>query len=236
MPTNLRLKDLEVHYGKAKAIYGVEVEVEEGSITGIIGANGAGKSTLMRVISGLLSPTSGEIWFEDRRIDNKPPHEIVAMGVVQVPEGRRLFPHMNVLENLKIGAFLQDNPAQLNRSLENIFQRFPVLKDRRRQKAGTLSGGEQQMLAVGRALMAGPKLLLMDEPSWGLAPLVIAHLAGIVTEINREGVSILLVEQNAGLAFGLTDYIYVLEVGRVVLEGRIEDLKENETVQRAFLG
>jgi len=236
MAISLSLKTIHVHYGKAEAISGVSVEVADGSVTGIIGANGAGKSTIIRAVSGLVPITTGEIWFENSRIDRVETHKIVESGVVQVPEGRRLFPYMSVIANIRIGAYLKKNKAVIKEDMDKIFQRFPILRERRNQRAETLSGGEQQMLAIGRALMAGPKLLLMDEPSWGLAPLVVEELARIVTDVNKEGITVLLVEQNAGLTSKLTDYVYVLEVGKVVLEGKIREIMTNETVRRAFLG
>ncbi len=232
----LRLKDIRICYGKAEVIQGVSMEVKEGSITGIIGANGAGKSTLLKAISGLLPITAGEIRFRDRRIDGTAGHKIAQMGVLQIPERGRLFPYMSVLQNLRLGAYLRKDAAGIKEDLEKIFQRFPVLSIRRRQRAETLSGGERQMLAIGRALMARPKLLLMDEPSLGLAPLVVESLAGVIREINEEGIGVLLVEQNAGLAFTLTDAAYVLEVGRVTLKGETKDLMKEEMVQKAFLG
>jgi branched-chain amino acid transport system ATP-binding protein len=232
----LTLKDTKIHYGKAEAIKGVNIEVAEGSITGLIGANGAGKSTLLRAISGLLPITMGEVWFQKKRIDGMASHEIVRLGIVQIPEGRRLFPYMSVLANIRIGAYLRKDRASINDDMDRIFERFPILQERQNQRADTLSGGEQQMLAIGRALMAKPKLLLMDEPSWGLAPLVVAELARIVIDIHKEGITVLLVEQNAGMTSKLTDYVYVLEVGKVVLEGNIKELMTNETVRRAFLG
>jgi branched-chain amino acid transport system ATP-binding protein len=236
MRASLRLKAIQVHYGKAEAVRGVSVEVADGSVTGIIGANGAGKSTIMKAVSGLVPITTGEIWFKDSRIDRMESHKIVQLGAVQVPEGRRLFPYMSVIANIRIGAYLNKNKAVIKENMDRIFQRFPILRERRNQRAETLSGGEQQMLAIGRALMADPQLLLMDEPSWGLAPLVVRELARIVTDINKEGITVLLVEQNAGLTSKLTDYVYVLEVGKVVLEGNIREIMTNETVRRAFLG
>jgi branched-chain amino acid transport system ATP-binding protein len=236
MSACLSLKAVQVHYGKAEAIRGVSVAVEEGSVTGIIGANGSGKSTLMRAISGTVKTTGGEIWFKNKRIDRLEPHRVVQMGIAQVPEGRRLFPYMSVLANIRIGSYLRKDKAAVKEDMEEIFHRFPILRERYSQSAETLSGGEQQMLAVARALMARPKLLLMDEPSWGLAPLVVEELARTVTDINKKGITVLLVEQNAGLALNLTGYVYVLEVGRVVLEGRIDEIKESEMVRSAFLG
>ena len=236
MRTSLRLNAIQVHYGKAEAVRGVSVEVADGSVTGIIGANGAGKSTLMKAVSGLVPITTGEIWFKDSRIDKMEAHKIVQLGAVQVPEGRRLFPYMSVVANIRIGAYLKKNKAVIKEDMDRIFQRFPILRERRNQRAETLSGGEQQMLAIGRALMAGPQLLLMDEPSWGLAPLVVQELGRIITDINKEGITVLLVEQNAGLTSKLTDYVYVLETGKVVLEGNIREIMTNETLRKAFLG
>jgi branched-chain amino acid transport system ATP-binding protein len=232
----LTLKDTKVHYGKAEAVKGVTIEVAEGSVTGLIGNNGAGKSTLLKAISGLLPISAGEVWFQDKRIDGMESHDIVRLGVVQIPEGRRLFSYLSVLDNVNIGAYLRKDRAGVKEDLGKIWQRFPRLWERRSQRAGTLSGGEQQMLAIGRALMAKPKLLLMDEPSLGLAPLVVEELASIITDINKEGITMLLVEQNAGLTSELTDSVYVLEVGKVVLEGNIRELMTNEVVRRAFLG
>ena len=232
----LSLKDISVHYGKAEVIQDVTMEVAEGSITGLIGANGAGKSTILRAISGLRPVSSGEIWFQNNRIDGMSTHQIVRLGVIQIPERRRLFPYMSVLENIKIGAYLRKDKANIKEELDKIWQRFPALEERRNQRAETLSGGEQQMLAICRALMANPKLLLMDEPSLGLAPIVVESLANVIKDINREGISVLLVEQNARLAFSLTEQVYVLEVGKVVLEGKTKELVDHELVRKAFLG
>jgi branched-chain amino acid transport system ATP-binding protein len=232
----LNLKDITVHYGTAEAVKGVTVEVAEESVVSIIGANGAGKSTILKAISGLLPLTSGEIWFRDKRIDGMATHNIVNLGLIQIPEGRRLFPYMSVLANLRLGAYLRKDKAAISRDLDEIFKRFPILWERRDQQAGTLSGGEQQMLAIGRALMARPKLLLMDEPSLGLSPLIVEEIANVVRDINKGGVSILLVEQNAGLVTQVTERGYVLEVGKVVLEGNLRELMSNKLVQRAFIG
>ncbi len=232
----LSLKNTRIHYGKAEAIKDVTLGVAEGSITGLIGANGAGKSTILRAISGLLPITSGEVWFEEKRIDGMLPHDIVRTGIVQIPEGRRLFPYMSVLSNIRIGAYLRKDKKAIDDDMKRIFDRFPILRARENQRAGTLRGGEQQMLAVARALMARPRLLLMDEPSWGLAPLVVKELARIVRDIHKEGITVLLVEQNAAMTSKLTNYVYVLEVGRVVMEGDIRGLMANEVVRKAFLG
>jgi len=232
----LKLKDVTVHYGTAEAVKSVTLEVTEESVTSIIGANGAGKSTILKAISGLMPLTEGEIWFQDKRIDGMATHNIVTLGIAHVPEGRRLFPYMSVLANLRLGAYLRKDKINISRDLDEILNRFPVLRDRRNQQAGTLSGGEQQMLAIGRALMTRPKLLLMDEPSLGLAPLVIEELVSVISDINKDGISVLLVEQNAGLVAQVSEKGYVLEVGRVVLEGDIKKLMANDLVRRAFLG
>lgn len=232
----LRVNHIRVHYGIAIALDDVSLDLDEGSIVSIIGANGAGKSTILRALSGLTPSTSGEIWFEKKRIDGMKPHDIVKLGIVQIPEGRMLFPYLTVLNNLKLGASLRKDNAGINRDMDEIFRRFPILKERRHQKAGTLSGGEQQMLAVARGLMAKPKLLLMDEPSVGLAPLMVERIGEIIRDINQEGVSILLVEQNVPLALGVSTRGYVLQVGRVVLEGDIEKLKHSKTLKKAYLG
>jgi branched-chain amino acid transport system ATP-binding protein len=232
----LNLKGVTVHYGTAEAVKGVTVEVAEESIVSIIGANGAGKSTILKAISGSVPLTMGEIWFQDTRIDGMATHDIVKRGIVQVPEGRRLFPYLSVLSNLKLGAYLRKDKTGINKDLDEIFRRFPSLWRRRNQQAGTLSGGEQQMLAIGRGLMARPKLFLMDEPSIGLGPLIIEELANVIRDISKTGISILLVEQNAGLVTSVSERGYVMEVGKVVLEGNINDLMTNKLVQRAFLG
>jgi branched-chain amino acid transport system ATP-binding protein len=232
----LELKNISVHYGKAEVIKGVTIEVEEGSVVGIIGSNGAGKSTIMKVVSGSVPLAAGEIRFMGRRIEGMAPHHLVRLGIIHIPEGRQLFPYMSVLANLKIGAYLRKDKVSKLKDLDEIFERFPRLWERRNQQAATLSGGEQQMLAISRGLMAKPKLLLMDEPSLGLAPLVVQELATIISDINKSGISILLVEQNAGLVTQVADRSYVLEVGRVVLEGKLKEIMTNEIVRSAFLG
>lgn len=232
----LRLKDVTIHYGTYEAVRGVSLIVKAGSLTSVIGANGSGKSSILRGVSGLMPLKYGEIWYRDRRIDGLPAHEIVRMGISHVPEGRKPFPHMSVLANLKIGSYLRRDTTFIIKDQEEIFQRFPVLRERRHQKAGTLSGGEQQMLAIGRSLMARPSLLLMDEPSVGLAPIVIKELATVIGNIVKKGISILLVEQNAGLVIKVSDRGYVLELGKVVLSGNMEDLTDNDLVRKAFLG
>ena len=232
----LEVKDVHVHYGKVAALKGISMEVPEDGIVTIIGANGAGKSTTLRAISGLSRISSGEIWFDGERIDKLPPEKIVSRGIAQVPEGRRIFPDLTVEENLRTGAFLRSDKEATERDLDKVFMRFPRLKERRTQWARTLSGGEQQMVAIGRALMSKPRLLLLDEPSMGLAPVIIQEIVRILQDIVAGGVPVILVEQNAGLALGLANYAYVLETGNVSLAGRAGDLHENEHVKRAYLG
>ncbi len=232
----LRVKNLTVHYGKALAVDGVSLEVAEGSIVSLIGANGAGKSTILRAISGLIPITSGEIWFSDVRIDGMRIPDIVKLGLVHIPEGRQLFPYLTVLSNLKLGASLRKDNSEIKKDLDDIFEHFPILRDRRDQKAGTLSGGEQQMLAIGRGLMAKPKLLMMDEPSLGLAPKMVDELVPVTNNINQRGVSILLVEQNIPLALTVASKGYALQVGRVVVEGDIQKFKASDVVKKAYLG
>ncbi len=232
----LEIRDIHVHYSGVAALKGVSMQVPEDGIVTIIGANGAGKSTTLRAVSGLTSISSGEIWFAGERIDTLTADKVVARGIAQVPEGRRIFPDLTVEENLRTGAFLRSDKSDIEHDLEKIFNRFPRLRERRRQWAKTLSGGEQQMVAIGRALMARPRLLLLDEPSMGLAPVVIQEIARIIREIVREGVPVVLVEQNAELALGLANYAYVLETGSVSLDGAADNLHENEHVKRAYLG
>ena len=232
----LEVKNLRVHYGGAEAVRGISLEVEKGDIVTLIGSNGAGKTTTLRTISGLIVPTTGEVRFEGKRIDRASPQDIVKLGIGHVPEWKALFPYMTVLENLELGAFLQKNKSQINSDLEELFVHFPVLKERRKQQARTLSGGEQQMLAIARALMGRPKLLLMDEPSLGLSPIMVQQIGKIVLGINQRGVSIVLVEQNARLALRLARRGYVLETGSIVLQGEGEELLSNEHVKRFYLG
>jgi len=232
----LEITDLRVRYGGAEVLKGISLNVAEGEIVTIIGSNGAGKTTTLRTISGLKRPVTGEILFQGKRIHGAPAQDIVKMGIGHVPQGRNLFPYMGVLENIRLGAYLQNDKNQIQQSLERIFQTFPVLKARKRQQAGTLSGGEQQMLAIARALMGNPTLLLLDEPSIGLAPIVVREIGKIAVEINQRGTSILLVEQNARLALRLAHRGYVLETGSVVLQGKCEDLLIDERVKRAYLG
>ncbi|MFH1625343.1 MAG: ABC transporter ATP-binding protein [Pseudomonadota bacterium] len=233
----LHVKNLTVHYEGAEALCNTTVEVQEGSVVTIIGANGAGKTTLVRTISGLERPVSGEIWFRGERIDRLPSELIARKGIGHCQEGRGLFPFMTVLENLKMGAYSRKNRAEIERDLQDICQRFPILRERRGQKAGTLSGGEQQMLAIGRALMGRPTLLLLDEPSLGLSPLMVSEIKRIVTSISKEmGVSILLIEQNSRMALSVSDYGYVVETGRIKLEGTPKYLMENDHVRKVYLG
>jgi len=232
----LEVKSITVHYGKSIALDDVSLEVAEGSVVSIIGANGVGKSTILKALSGLVPLTSGEIWFQNSRIDKIKTTEIVKLGIVHIPEGRRLFPYLSVLNNLKLGASLRKDRAGINKDIEKAFERFPRLKERRHQHAGTLSGGEQQMLAIARGLMAKPKLLLMDEPSLGLAPLMVDRLGEVIQDINQGGVSVLLVEQNVPLALRVANKGYALQTGRVVLAGDISEFRSAETVKRAYLG
>ena len=232
----LEVKNITVHYGKSIALDDVSLEVAEGSVVSIIGANGVGKSTILKALSGLVPLTSGEIWFQNSRIDKIKTTEIVKLGIVHIPEGRRLFPYLSVLNNLKLGASLRKDRAGINKDIEKAFERFPRLKERRHQHAGTLSGGEQQMLAIARGLMAKPKLLLMDEPSLGLAPLMVDRLGEVIQDINQGGVSVLLVEQNVPLALGVANRGYAIQTGRVVMEGDINEFRSSETVKKAYLG
>jgi branched-chain amino acid transport system ATP-binding protein len=232
----LEIKEMTIYYGKSMAVQDVSLEVAEGTVVSIIGANGAGKSTILRALSGLVPSTSGEIRFKGNRIDGRETTEIVRLGISLVPEGRQLFPYLSVLSNLKLGATLRKDKEGISRSLEEVYKLFPRLEERRNQKAGTLSGGEQQMLAIGRGLMARPKLLCMDEPSLGLAPIVIEQLAEVIKDINQRGMSVLLVEQNVQLALGVASRGYALQVGKVVLEGDIETMKSSDIVKKAYLG
>ncbi|MEA4955489.1 MAG: ABC transporter ATP-binding protein [Pseudoflavonifractor sp.] len=230
----LKIEDLRVNYGGIEAVKGISFDVPEGEIVTLIGANGAGKSTTLRAIAGLVSPASGHIRFQDEDITGLSPDRIVARGITLVPEGRRVFPDLTVLENLKIGAYLRKD--SLEDDIERIYALFPRLKERFWQPAGTLSGGEQQMLAVGRALMSKPKLMMMDEPSLGLAPLVVKDIFSIIKRVNSQGVTILLIEQNANMALHIADTAYVLETGRLTLSGSGKELLCNEAVKKAYLG
>ena len=232
----LRLKEVHTLYGHIHALQGVSLEVVQGEILTLIGSNGAGKSTLLNTISGLLRPRSGEVLLEGSRIDHLPPHRIVGCGVSQVPEGRKIFSRLSVQENLEMGAFLRTDRRELNEDMDAVFGLFPKLRDRGAQVAGTLSGGEQQMLAIGRAMMARPRLLLLDEPSMGLAPVLVENIFETIQRINREGTTILLVEQNAVMAFQVASRGYVLQTGRIVLEGATPDLRDNDLVRELYLG
>ena len=232
----LELDDLHVYYGAIHAVKGISLDVREGEIVTLIGANGAGKSTTLRAINGLNHPRRGSITFQGQDITGTPPHDIVSRGISQSPEGRRLFPRMSVLENLEMGAFQRKDRSTYKDDLERVFRLFPRLQERRTQKAGTLSGGEQQMCAIGRALMAHPKLLLLDEPSMGLAPILVERIFEIIVEINREGTPVLLVEQNALMALDVAQRGYVMETGTIALHGPASELKTNEQVRKTYLG
>ena len=232
----LHVDDIEVTYGKARAVNGATVRVARGSITAIVGPNGAGKTTLLKAVCGLQPLRSGQIRWDGTRIDGRPSREIAALGIAHVPEGRRVFGKMSVLENLRLGGYLRTNAAEVARTLETVFAAFPRLKERETQRAGSLSGGEQQMLAIGRALMASPTLIMADEMSQGLAPVIVQDVYRQLLEVNRQGVTILLVEQNARLAFKLAQFVYVMEQGRVVLEGPSAEIAASEHVQKAYLG
>ena len=229
-------QNIWAHYGTAEAIKEISIGVEQGEIATLIGANGAGKTTTLRVLSGLKTATSGEIWFQDERVDGCSPQDLVRRGIGHVLEGRRLFPFMTVMENLQVGAHLRKDQTEVNKDLEEVFEHFPILKGFKDKKAETLSGGMQQMLAIGPALMTKPTLLFMDEPSIGLSPIVVQEIASIIRDINRSGVSIVLVEQNAVLALDLAHRGYVLEVGRIVLEGAAEELARDDRVKTAYIG
>ena len=232
----LKIDGLHVYYGAIHAIKGISLEVNQGEIVTLIGANGAGKSTTLRTISGLLKPKEGTISFEGESIGGVPAHEIVKRGISQVPEGRRIFADMTVMENLDLGAFTRSDKDGIKADLKTVFERFPRLEERKEQLAGTLSGGEQQMLAMGRALMSRPRLLLLDEPSMGLAPLLIREIFSIIVDINKTGTTVLLVEQNANMALSIAHRAYVLETGRITLSGDAKDLAASEEVRKAYLG
>ena len=232
----VEINDIDVSYGDVQVLHGVALEVREGEIVTIVGANGAGKSTLLKTIAGILRSTRGEIQFLGERIDHLHPHQIVEKGLVRIPEGRKIFPSLSVLENLELGSYLPKAKAKRSESLEKVFSLFPVLKERSKQVAGTLSGGEQQMLAIGRGLMSLPRLLMLDEPSLGLAPLLVREIFRTVREINKEGTTILLVEQNVFNALDMAHEGYVLENGRIVLRGKSRDLLGNEHIKESYLG
>lgn len=232
----LQVDDLHVAYGAIRAVQGISFHIEEGEIVTLIGANGAGKSTTLRTISGLLRPVSGDIFFEGESIVRMSSVHIVRHGISQVPEGRQIFSTLTVQENLEMGAYTRSDQGEIRRNMESVFESFPVLKERRTQLGGTLSGGEQQMLAMGRGLMSQPRLLLLDEPSMGLAPIIVEEIFDIINRINAQGTSILLVEQNAAMALSVADRGYVLETGNIVLEGTARELLENSRVREAYLG
>lgn len=235
--TLLELENVHTYYGHIHALKGISITVDQGEIVTLIGSNGAGKSTTLRTISGLLSPRLGQVRLAGKRIDRTPPHDIVHMGISQSPEGRRIFPNLTVLENLEMGAYIHNaRSAQYQEDLERVFRLFPRLSERMRQKGGTLSGGEQQMLAMGRALMARPRVLLLDEPSMGLAPVIVEQIFDIILDINNQGTTILLVEQNALMALGIAHRGYVLQSGKIVLEESAKNLQADEMVQKAYLG
>jgi len=230
------VKNLSVHYNKVAAVQDLSIAVNAGEIITLIGANGAGKSTTLRTISGLKKSTGGEIWFDGERIDRLPADQVIGRGIAHVPEGRRVFPDLTVLENLYTGAYLRRDKAGIQEDIERVTQRFPRLRERAKQLAKTMSGGEQQMIAIGRALMSRPRLLMMDEPSLGLAPIVVQEIGEIIKDINKSGVPVILVEQNAEMALKLARRAYVLETGRVALSGPAADLHDNEHVRKAYLG
>jgi branched-chain amino acid transport system ATP-binding protein len=232
----LEVENLRIHYDKVEAVKGISLSVDEGNISTLIGANGAGKSSILKAISGLVKLSSGEIRFEGKRINHLPAHKIVGLGIAHVPEGRRLFGLMTVKHNLRLGAYLQRDKRDLEESFRLVYEHFPILKERQGQLAKTLSGGQQQMVAMGRALMAKPKVILMDEPSLGLAPIMVAEIAKIIKSLKEAGLAVVLVEQNASLALKLADKGYVLETGTVALEGKSEELKGNAYVKKAYLG
>jgi branched-chain amino acid transport system ATP-binding protein len=232
----LELSDVHTYYGNIHALKGISVTVDKGEIVSLIGSNGAGKSTTLRTISGVLHPKEGTIVLEGQRIDHVPPHQIVALGICQAPEGRRIFPRLTTLENLEMGAFHRSDQAGIQEDMERVFRLFPRLKERRNQQGGTLSGGEQQMLAIGRALMSRPRILLLDEPSMGLSPVLVETIFQIIQDIHAQGIPILLVEQNAHMALQVAGRGYVLQTGRIVLHDTADNLRQNEMVRKAYLG
>ena len=232
----LEIKDLEVYYGMIQAIKGISFEVNEGEVIALIGANGAGKTTILHTISGLIAPKKGSITFEGQEITKIPAHKIVENGLAQVPEGRRVFPSLSVLQNLKLGAYTRKDKKEIDDTLKMIYERFPRLEERKNQPAGTLSGGEQQMLARGRALMSKPRIILMDEPSMGLSPIFVNEIFDIIKQVSASGTTVLLVEQNAKKALSIADRGYVLETGKIVKEGKASDLLNDEAVKKAYLG
>lgn len=232
----LEVKDLEVYYGMIQGIKGISFEVNKGEVIALIGANGAGKTTTLHTITGLLSPKKGSVMFERKDITKIPAHKIVSMGMAHVPEGRRVFADLSVYENLKLGAYTRKDKENLNKDLESIYERFPRLAERKNQSAGTLSGGEQQMLAMGRALMSKPSIILMDEPSMGLSPILVNEIFDIIESISKSGTTVLLVEQNAKKALSIADRAYVLETGKIVTSGKASELLEDDSIKKAYLG
>ena len=232
----LEVKDLEVYYGMIQAIKGISFEANKGEVIALIGANGAGKTTTLHTITGLLSPKKGSVMFERKDITKIPAHKIVSMGMAHVPEGRRVFADLSVYENLKLGAYTRKDKENLNKDLESIYERFPRLAERKNQSAGTLSGGEQQMLAMGRALMSKPSIILMDEPSMGLSPILVNEIFDIIESISKSGTTVLLVEQNAKKALSIADRAYVLETGKIVTSGKASELLEDDSIKKAYLG
>jgi branched-chain amino acid transport system ATP-binding protein len=232
----LELKDVHSYYGNIHALKGISLTVNKGEIVTLIGSNGAGKSTTLRTISGILQPRQGEIWLEGERIDRVPAHKLPERGLLQSPEGRRIFPRLTVRENLEMGAFTRNDKVEIESDMERVFKLFPRLRERTSQKGGTLSGGEQQMLAIGRALMGRPRVLMLDEPSMGLAPVLVDQIFSIIKDINNQGTTVLLVEQNALMALAIAHRGYVLQTGQIVLSDSAKGLSENETVQKAYLG
>ena len=232
----LEIKDLEVCYGMIRAIKGISFHVDEGEVIALIGANGAGKTTILHTITGLVPAKSGSVTFEGTDITKTPGHKIVSMGMAHVPEGRRIFAQLSVLQNLKMGAFTRKDKAEIEETLKSVYKRFPRLEERQNQLAGTLSGGEQQMLAMGRALMSHPKIILMDEPSMGLSPIFVNEIFDIIKEVSKSGTTVLLVEQNAKKALTIADRAYVLETGNIALEGKASDLMNNDSIKKAYLG
>ncbi len=232
----LAIKDLKVYYGMIQAIKGVSFEVNEGEVIALIGANGAGKTTILHTITGLLEAKEGSVWFDGKDITKTPAHKIVTMGMAHVPEGRRVFANLSVLQNLKMGAYTRKDKNEIEETLKTVYKRFPRLEERQNQLAGTLSGGEQQMLAMGRALMSHPRILLMDEPSMGLSPIFVNEIFDIIKKVSASGTTVLLVEQNAKKALSISDRAYVLETGKIVLEGNADDLLNNDSIKKAYLG
>ena len=232
----LKVENLKVNYGMIEAVKGIDFEVNDGEIVALIGANGAGKTTTMHTISGLIKPSGGSIFLDGKETNKLPPHKIVSLGIIQCPEGRRVFAQQTIEENLSLGAYARKDKEGIEKDMQKVFELFPRLEERRKQLAGTLSGGEQQMLAMGRALMGNPKIMLLDEPSMGLSPLLVREIFDIIKNINSQGVTILLVEQNAKMALGIADRAYVIETGKIVMSGTGEELLNSEDIKKAYLG